>query len=327
MNRLPTIVSGEGSFRLDPAAVSHWSNIESVIDTVIKRLQANAPPNRHRLPPYPSSYGYSKAFPTRKGAKATIAPSLSAFHHMLAYCSYVISTMHTSQSDYGSLYENPNQVASIFEKVGNDDRKDSSHILLKQLWSTLAEIYKTRNFAGIVVTYDRAYDYRSVKDMHRYGVPVFVCWSNKSRLETYSNFPGNEHLAAWRPPVDPPASPSQPQQRPPSPHLGTPPIQRPQPPPPPIPILNKLSDRYPWQYVEARKAAIASKPNTQQWLDRQRFAQSFKEPGKSGPRVSQFLADDAADVGAGAGRRWKLVSLTRAEAQCIWSDLDPCTLW
>ena len=330
MDRSPRVVEVEGGFGLDRSAIDHWSNIESIVRTTIEKLRTDAFTSRHRPPPYPSSYGYRQTFRTRKRAKDIIKLSIPAFHHMLAYCSYVIastSALHFSQEGHRSLYENPAEVASVFEKITSSDKQDGSHTLLKLLWSTLGEIHQARNFSGVVVTCDRPYDCQSVQDMHRYGVPVFIRWSNRLRFQTYATFPNNTILMQWRPPAGSFAILDQPQS-PTSSHPVTPSVRQ-LPPPPPVNSLDKYADGYPWQYVEGRKAAIASvsdKPRS--WLDRENSAKSFREPGRSGAFVYQFNLIGAVEEGTGKNiQKWERVVLTRAEAQLLWSDIDPRNLW
>ena len=172
---------------LEPSVVNHWSNIEFIMRTMIKKLKTDAFTSNHQPPFYPSSYGYRQTFPTKKRAKEAIKLSVQAFHHMLVYCSYMImftSALHFSQDRHRLLYENPSKAAPILEKIVSSHKQDSSHIVLKLLWSTLGEIYKTRNFSGVVVACSQPYDCQSVQDMHHYGVPVFIRWSNHLRFQT-----------------------------------------------------------------------------------------------------------------------------------------------
>ena len=330
MNRSPSVTVVGRGFVLEPSVVDHWSNVEFIMRTTIEKLKTDAFASSHQPPFYPSSYGYRQTFPTRKRAKEAIKLSVPAFHHMLAYCSYMIastSALHFSQDRHRSLYENPSKSAPILEKIVSSDNQDSSHILLKLLWSTLGEIHKTQNFSGVVVTCSQPYDCQSVQDMHHYGVPVFIRWSNHLRFQTYSSFPGNEILMQWRPSVDSFAVLDQPQQ-PASSHSITPPVQHP-PPPTPVISLDECADEYPWQYVEGRKTAIASAPNRpQSWLDRENSAKSFREPGKSGALVYQFSLVKGVEESTGEQTQgWARVVLTRVEALLLWSDVDPRNLW
>lgn len=330
MNRSPSVVVVKEGFVLDPSVTDHWSNIESIMRTTIERLRTDALTSRHRPPFYPSSYGYRQTFSTRKRAKDAIKVSVPAFHHVLAYCSYMIAStgvLHFSQDGHRSLYENPAEVDSIFEKIVSSDKQDSSHILLKLLWSTLGQIRQTRNFSGVVVTCDRPFDCQSVQDMHRYGVPIFIRWSNRFRFQTYSTFPNSEILMQWRPPADSFEVVDQPQ-HPAGSHSVTPSVRQPSP-PPPMTSLDECADKYPWQYVEKRKAVIASRPDKpQSWSDRENSAKSFREPGRNGALVYQFNLVGALEESTGKQfQKWERAVLTRAEAQLLWSDIDLRNLW
>ena len=332
MERSPGIVSVEGGFAVDPSVVSHWSNVESIMRTTIDRLRHNAFMSHHQPPPYPSSFGYRKTFRKKKAAKDAIKPSFLAFHHLLAYCSYIMastSAPHFSQDGHRSLYENPAEVSSVFEKIVPSDAQDGSHILLKLLWSTLGEIRQTRNFSGVVITYDLPddpYNCQSIRDMHLYGVPVFIRWSNHLRLQTYSRFLNSTVLAQWRPPLASFSVLDQPQDSSTSDPATL--IQQPSPPPPVAP-LDRCADRYPWEYVEVRKAKISSTANKpQSWLAREKSAKLFRKPGKSGALVYQFNLVGAVEEGTGKCiQKWERSALTRAEAQLLWSGIDPSNLW
>ena len=329
MERSPGVVSVEGGFAVDPLVASHWSNVESIMRTTIDRLRHNAFMSHHQPPSYPSSFGYRQTFRKRKAAKDTIKPSFLAFHHLLAYCSYIMastSAPHFSQDRHRSLYENPAEVSSVFDKIVPSDAQDSSHILLKLLWSTLGEIRQTRNFSGVVVTHDSPFDCQSLQDMHLYGVPVFIRWSNRLRLQTYSMFPNNSVLAQWRPTLDSFSVLDQPQDSS-NPDPAT--LIQQLSPPPPVAPLDKCADRYPWEYVETRKAKISSTTNKpQSWLARETSAKSFRKPGRSGALVYQFNLVGVVEEGTGKRiQKWERSVLTRAEAQLLWSGIDPHNLW
>jgi hypothetical protein len=129
---------------------------------------------------------------------------------------------------------------------------DGPHILLSLLWSSFVEIYRTRNVAGVVVTYEKRYDLPSVEGMYRYGVPVYVCWSERDRGGSYHKLPDTRAIERWSPPRGAFDALNQlPVQQPPplipqSPHSSLP--------PPP----NAHADRRPLEYVEKRKASIGS---------------------------------------------------------------------
>ena len=330
MDRSPGIKVTELGFVIDPSAVAHWSNVESVIQTTIQNLRYDATTCRHRPPAYPSQFGYRRTFSKRKDANAAAKHSLLAFHHMLAYCLYLAASsndLHFPQSQQKLLYENPAELSALFEKI--DDSRSNSHTLLKLLWSSLGEIRQTRNFAGVFVTYDMPYDCQSIQDMYRYGVPVYIRWPNRSRTQSYFSFPQGEILARWRPPVGSLAALDR-LQHPVGPQPATHPVQQPPPPPPPT-AFDQHDVMDPWEYVERRKAEIASKPSkSQSWLDREERAKSFSQPGQHGARVYQFTLVGTGTTEEGTGREiqeWKRVLLTRSEARLLWDGVKSRNLW
>ena len=199
MNLQPDVIRVEDGFILDPSAVVHWQRIEFIIQTTAEKLISRCSTAQHLPPFYPSSYGYRQTFPSRIEAKSVISTSVSAFHHALAYCSYAVASLDVPQDTVESLYEDLTSAPPVIEEIVTDD---ASHVLLKLLWSTLGEMHRMRNFSGVVVSYDRPYDCRSVRRMHRYGVPVFVRWSHISRSQSYCEFPQNGILAEWCPSAD-----------------------------------------------------------------------------------------------------------------------------
>ena len=197
MNRYPDVIHVENGFILDSSAVRHWYSVEFIIRTATEKIFSSTSTAHHRPPFYPSSYGYRQTFPTKKEAKSVAKASVSAFHHALAYCSYAMASVDFPRSELES-YEDLAGAPSVLQNLITDD---ASRFLLKQLWSTLGEMRRMRNFSGVVVSYDRPCDCQSVQRMYRYGVPVFVRWSPGSHSQSYCEFPQSEILAKWCPPA------------------------------------------------------------------------------------------------------------------------------
>jgi hypothetical protein len=353
MNRSPDVVAaGEGfaanpsvsGFVLDPTVVLQWSNVESAMQKMIRELetQGGVDPRRGSFFP-PSSYGYRKTFPRREMAKASISSSLHAFHHMLAYCSYMIAhvtSLRFSQYQHKTLCENPTEVDSILEKIVPDDDLDDSHVLLKLIWSTLGEIRCTRNFVGAAVAYGRPFDCQLVQGMYKYGVPVFVRWSTETCSGTYRGFPHSEVLDRWCPfgsfqreVLDPwcpsgsfaildqpPASSNPP---------NTSPAQQPLSFPPRVAALNPRLYRYPLEYVKARKAEIEFVfPIPQSWPRRQARQHWFYGPGRHSGFVFQFSFVNAVEQSTGNRvTKWERTQLTRSATLLLWDEIHPRNLW
>jgi hypothetical protein len=325
MNRSPEIVSTEEGFALEPAVVEHWNNIESVMVATIDRLRPAVYKQYGRFLHLPSSYGYRRAFAKRANVKSLIKPTLYGFHHMLAYTSYIIassSSLSFSRNEHKSLYEDPARVAEVLESVvlGN-----SSHTLLKLLWSTLGEMHQTRNFVGAGINHTVRCDGRDVSNMHNYGVPVFVSWSTLWHAKSYSNCANGQLINRWYPPFaalqafDRANLSSNP---------STSSVRQPSHPPPSAKVLGKPSGQGPLEYVESRKAKISSRALTQQESSRQNSSKSFRDPGKKGAFVYQF--ELVPDFEEGTGReieRWQRTRLTRAEAADLWNNVNERHLW
>ena len=329
MNRSPDIESDRGKFKLSQPVINHWSNVESVMGSTIRKLQGMVTVCRHHPPSYPASYGYQRPFKKRKDAKDIVKNSLLAFQHMLAYCSYMDASVETPRAsrDQHTLHENSSRISALYRDVEDNENRGGSHILLKNLWSSLNEVRRTRNFIGVVITHDQPCDCRSVEVMRRYGVPIYVRWSSHLRLESYRNFPQGHVLASWRPSIDSFAILDLPQRS----ANFHPSVSSVQQPPSLLPsvALDRYADAYPWKYVEARKAHIASnstKPES--WLGRERSAKSFNPPGSRGARTYQFTSVGTIEESTGREiPKWERTMLSRAEAQTLWNGVDPRKLW
>lgn len=325
----PGVILVGGRFTIDPAITSHWRKVESAIEATIKHLRHRSRADLLPCPSYPSSHGYSKSFKSRKSARDAIKPSLLAFHHIIAYCSYAVASagIPLSRKEHKTVYDDPAVASSIFRPILSRHNSDGFQTVLESLWDTLGEIHQTRNFSGLAVAYNRPYDYRLVQDMCSYGVPVFVLWSGILRIQTYRGFPGNEILGPWRPPLlsfgtlahtaaASGSSESPATQQPPSPQ------------PVALTPLDQGSARYPWEYVEARKVSIASVPEKPQaWVSRENNMRSFYAPGKHGPAVYQFRLEVVREGTGREPREWRRSVLSKAEARLLWIHVNPRNLW
>ena len=244
MNLRPDVVPVEHGFVLDPLTVIQWENVESAIQVVTEGLLSSASTAQHPPPFFPSSYGYRDTFPTRKRAKNAIKPSVLAFHHVLAYCSYLVASLDFPRERLESFYEDLTNAPPTLQNIMTNN---GSGVVLKLLWSTLGEMHRARNFSGIVVSYNRPYNYKSIQRMQGYGVPVFVQWSCSARSQSYREFPQAEILDKWCPSPDSFAilCPGQSFTRSVS---HAPSAQHPIPLPPPVPTPIESHGRCPWSH-------------------------------------------------------------------------------
>jgi hypothetical protein len=329
MNRSPDTEPDRGKFKLSQCVIDHWSNVESVMDSTIRKLQGMATVCWHHPPSYPASYGYRRPFNKRRDAKVIIKNSLLAFQHMLAYCSYMFASIETPRAsrDQRTLYEDSSRISTLYRDTEDNGNRGGSHILLKHLWSSLNEVRRTRNFIGVVITHDQRYDCRSVEVMRSYGVPIYVRWSSHLRLESYRNFPQGDALASWRPSIDSFATLDLPQ-RSANFHPSVSSVQQPPSPLPPV-ALDQYADGYPWKYVEERRAHIESNPTKpESWLGRERSAKSFSPPGSRGARTYRFTSIGTIEESTGREiSKWERTMLSRAQAQTLWNGVDPRKLW
>lgn len=334
MDHSPEVQSSQGMFCLPPGVVTQWRNVESALGQTIVSLSAGTRTHLHDCPPAPWKFGYRTPCKNRREARKKADAALLAFHHGLAYCSFLLASANTISAPLpglidlyykpegiDALLDSPERVARVSEKLAsNDQTPNDVRTCLKLVWSTLGEIRLTRNFAGLVVTPHEDYDYESVVDMHNYGVPVHVVWLKGLHSSTYLNNPTHKALDRWCPPLESftVSTSSQP------PATTHPPIQYPAPRPGP-PLPDKDSNQYPWLYINNRKAYIEStEPQPLEWKSRSDAASSFSQPGKRGAKVFEFVP---VEYHGEQVKRWERNVMTRHEAEQLWEAIDVRQLW
>jgi hypothetical protein len=324
----PTQDGTGGSFVLDPSTIHQWSAVEHVMRDAARRLEHLRPMGVNcSSPKYPSEYGYKLTYRRKKDAVSALKNSLNAFQQILAYCSYSLASIHPSLppiNTHVEFFKDPTKAQDILD--GSDP--DSDRSLAKLLWASVGEIQRARNFIGVIITHQEPCDPQSLSNMHRYGVPVYVRWPNHPHPEIHPSSPNSDPLSPWRPPNSTFATSRQ------SPTGLSDSAPSSKPPPPTCLVLDHRSQRYPWEYVEKRKAKIAEilstpNPSNISYLGRQKNAQSFGPPGlKGGPLLYQFDLSPKVDQTTGEEiQEWVRTPLTRSDVIDTWETFPPNQLW
>lgn len=307
------------SYGLDTETIRRWDAVEWVMQDIVRHTQRNVKhmdPN-FRPPVYPSDYGYRKRHPRRRPALEAIKNSLHAFHQLLAYCSYIVATVGPSSfPSSSSVFFNDATKARDLPEAPEDH-----HTLTMLLWSSLGEIHRTRNFVGVIINPLEFWDHEPLYNMQRYGVPIYVLWSNLSQMQGYISHNKDGALIPWCPPASAFTANSPP----------TTVDERATPDCPPSPThlpLNQRSQEYPWEYVKERKNEIGKLTLSPSQVARQKYAELFRAPGTKGAAVYEFRLCQKTDQNSGKEiNEWKRVLLTRGEASAAWEDFQPSQLW
>lgn len=338
------IVSTGSGWKLRDEDILHWSSVEFVILRAINILgQGQLSALEHVEPHWPSSFGYKRIHTSEKNAVTAKTASLNAFQRMLAYCSYSSAYANVKQGGASLHHEifftNPRKVEDIFEKFGEDEVGSNVHVLLKFLLATLGEIYRTKNFVGIVVSYHREFHYPALYPMSSYGVPIYVRWHETMKLQSYDRYHQHHMLSDWVPSLEDfkileaplPAIDS----HPPSTSDDSPssaPMQHPPPIQYPTTAKSNVLFADPMDYIKQRKAAIQKKfessEATQSMKDRQKSAMKFGYRSHKGPPVYEFEPVDHVDPKTGEkSTLWKRECLTKHDAQRTYDAASAAQLW
>ena len=199
------IIHDGSGWRLRDEDILLWCSVEFVMLKTIMAIGSRQLVSLdHVVPHWPEVFGYKRLHSAEKFAHRAKTASLNAFQRMLAYCSYMIANttilrVSPDQEKFQLLLSNPGQMDHLFKVIGSDAPDTDIHVIVKFLWATLSEIHRTSNFIGVVVHYQKPYDYPSVRAMKRHGVPVYVCWDSTLKLETYSKYNQHHMLQDWAP--------------------------------------------------------------------------------------------------------------------------------
>jgi hypothetical protein len=342
--RSAAIVRSESGWKLRDEDILHWSSVEFVMlktINIIGRGQLSG--LEHVEPDWPSTFGYKRLHSSEKFARTSKTASLHAFQRMLAYCSYCVSYAYSKgdcrNQDPDSYFNNPVMADDLLRKFGDSVAGSNVHILVKFLWATLGEVYRSRNFVGIVISYHREFFYPAMRMMATYDVPVYVRWHESLKLLSYQSYDQNHMLKEWAPRPDdfkileapPPTTdshlPSTSDDRPtggPSHYL--PPILH------PGPARPKNTFANPMDYINKRKAAIKTIFDrfeaTEQMKSRQRSAAKFSGLGHRGAFVHVFERFDSVDPQTGnKSVVWGRQKLTRHEGRLTYQAASNSQLW
>lgn len=196
----PDIIHDGHGYRLKPEEVTLWQNIEYTLLAVSAALSPGqlTSLNYHEPEP-PSAFGYARSHSQLKFAKKCVIKSLNAFQRLLGYCSYIAAESEPFETNRAQFYSDA-WVSDLYHKL-EPRRQQELHITTKRLLYTLWDVRKSRNFTGVVVGYDKEYDYPAVRRMEAYGVPVYVAWPNPES-NPYIPFYQHHLLAHFLPPAE-----------------------------------------------------------------------------------------------------------------------------
>jgi len=153
----------------------------------------------HVTPQTPSDYGYRRTHAKEKFARTSVTKSLNAFQRLLGYCSFAYASCRNNvaaQETLTSLGLSNDTTSEVYGNAGwNVPGLD---IVMKNLFSTLEEVQRTRNFAGIVLKYTEQYSFPSLNTMAKHGVPVYVSWPGDGS-NPYLNYHQHHYVKSWVP--------------------------------------------------------------------------------------------------------------------------------
>lgn len=326
------VVSAGSGWKLRDEDIRLWSSVEFVMSKTIQVLGAGQLTSlEHVTPDWPESFGYKKLHATEKFALKSKTTCLNAFQRMLAYVSYTISEVSDSKfrtlpQQYRTFISNPHCVDEIFRKVTEHSPNSDVHVLLKFLFASVGEIFRTSNFVGVVVSYHKEYHYPSILAMRKSGVPIYVRWHETLKLDSYSTFHQHHMLKDWVPNLDafeilnpPPLSLSS--------------THDPQTPSPPRFPHSPNTFLNPMDYVRQRTADIEIKltqPDRpiQTMKDRQKAAMKFGTRSHRGANVYELERKEQVDPNTRQVTvHWERRRLDRIDAQRTYDMASPSQLW
>jgi hypothetical protein len=319
MSTDPTIIHGPSGYKLSDDDISLWRNVEYVISTAIRALQTDRLlPLGHQEPRPPSEYGYTRVYSQEKFSRKAVMKSLNAFQRLLAYCSYSLAGRCCSPDPLKPAGNIEEVFSLVYQQL--DQSSSGVHILAKDLYWTLHEIYSTRNFTGIVVAYSEQYNFPAVNSMYHHRVPVYISWP--FNRNPYLKFDQSFYIRRWLPLLSMVQKFEQP------PHPSGP-LNNPPNPTPLSSITYKQTYDTPMDYVNKRCKEIpdelARSPNKQSMQDRLRSAQKITSIGKA-----SYYTFEQVTVVSQTGEmkeRWVRKLLTRHEALEHFEDVDNAELW
>jgi hypothetical protein len=329
------IVDTGTGWKLRDQDILLWTSVEFVMLKTIEAVGSGQLTSlEHVTPDWPEVFGYKRLHTAKKFAIRAKTASLNAFQRMLAYCSYIIagaSTLTSVQEEYRMLLSHPERVNTLFKKIAANAPNTEIHVLVKFLWATLGEIRRTSNFVGIIVHHYKDYNYPSVQVMHKYDVPVYVCWDDSVKLQSYSQYGQHHMLKDWAPSPDdfrvlehpPPPIDDQP----PTPALTH---DQPQTLALPVKLIHRFLD--PMDYVRQRKldieAKLATSDKGQSMRSRQMSAMKFGSRSHRGAHVFELKREEEVDENTGQKTiYWKRRRLERADAATTYDCASRSQLW
>jgi hypothetical protein len=199
MSRTPDILYDGSGYGLCNDEKIMWQNVEYVMIKTAQAIGSGQTVSlKHKTPPNPSVYGYTRSHANVKFAKKVILKSLNAFQRLLAYCSYCIAgapSIDPLGEKHKRFYSGA-FVSDLYKKL--DPREPDLHILAKLLLSSMWQMRVTRNHTGVVVDYNSPYDYVAVNTMLSHNGPVYVSWPGPGK-NPYTSFFQHHNLKDFYP--------------------------------------------------------------------------------------------------------------------------------
>ena len=256
-------------------------------------------------------YGYTRGHKTLKGLRHCLMMSRHAFLFRWAYFLYILSMRGGS----GAKIDIPPWLHRISDRT--------HHAWVDSLWDAVRQQKSNSNFIGTVFTPD-VLSVRWIESASSMGVPIWVLW--RRGPDDYHKLDGSLHIKNWCPSAEqvhalrsrpPPTSAP----------VDAENSVLPTGPPDVIPAHTPSAPEIPpggkfilsWEEFfrlrdEADKAAemAATPTQKQQWQSRLRNAQSYSEPGRTGPRVYTWTQVES------GGYIRQLID--RGDVSNIWDD-------
>lgn len=335
MSTKPEIIHDGSGYRLKEEDIRLWEIVERVMVTACGAFQKNALLSLgHVTPQPPSEYGYKRTHAKEKFVRTSATKSLNAFQRLLGYCSFSYASCRNHvaiRESLESLDLPHDTISSIYHDVGSDT--PGLDIVMKNLLSTLGEVQRTRNFAGIALNYAEQYSFPSLDTMAKHGVPTYVSWPGNGP-NPYLKYHQHHYVRPWVPTdlllqkleLENASDPTR------TTILSTHSVPRPVITLPPVPSAT-VAYAHPMDYVDLRRRAIrsllesCSASQRQTILDRERSAQRLTDRGKN-TRYYIFWSHVIVDEQTRRERVvWTRNAINRHQATAEFECADPRHLW
>ena len=335
MSTKPEIFYDGSGYRLKEEDIRLWEIVEGVMVATRDILQRGALLSlSHVTPRPPSDYGYKRTHAKERFARTSVTKSLNAFQRLLGYCCFAYASCRNIAATRESLTSPglPEKTVSEVYSSGGWE-VPGLDIVMKNLLSTLEEVQRTKNFAGIVLKYTEQYSFPSLSVMANHGVPIYVSWPGDGP-NPYLGYHQHHHVKAWVPtgqlfrelentsdPIETAIPPT---------------TYDPGPATIPRPVSSSTTTyAHPMDYVNLRRRAIrsllestsCSASQRQSILDREKSAQRVTDRGR---KSGYYIFESCTVVDERTQRKrvvWTHRAVSRHQAVTDFEYADPRHLW